>query len=253
MRRSSNAWITSFGGVLVACGGADPMPETPGSLVAPIVVAVPSSMSFADEITVLLATDQLADIYYSLDGSFPMGATGSRYEGPISLETTRLVTFIGVTRDGLWSEPRSELYRHEPPSMVTRQVPRRLQLEPNFYFFRGRPYSEEPVKQTFVVRSIGTGIVTLFDLELTANPTGGSFWRDGAFRVVGLERLDASGAVLGPLSAVTNVELAPDEAIRVTVEHQPREFMASAVIEISSDDEATAEPRRIELWGRVIK
>ena len=78
--------------------------------VAPIVSASPVGGNYYAPQTVTLKADEIADIYYTLDGSTPTKSS-TRYAAPISVTSSKKLSYIGVDSLGNISGVKTQVYR----------------------------------------------------------------------------------------------------------------------------------------------
>jgi hypothetical protein len=233
--RPLNRW---FAMVAVSCAscGDETTPSRELNDAALSVRAEPPGHTFDGTVRIELAADRPAAIYYTLDGSSPTSETAQLYEHPLDLSEGTLLTFIGVSSDGAWSEPRVELYQQKREQTPTRTPRHALDVSTDAIFFSVE--SEHPPVETVRIRSTGLDRARVDRLELAVNPTGGAFYEQGIFRIRALPALPVS--------------LAPGETLEVELEYQPTATLRSAALVIVSNDERTTDGvHLIQLWGRV--
>lgn len=234
--RSPRNLIAAIASTAFACGVEGETESTKAPLE---VEAIPHGHTFEGQTTVELTSSRPAQIFFSLAGEDPIGPSGQRYEGPIELQDAALVTFVAISDDGIWSEPRTELYRPAPDDSTPALTARALEIDRNNHFFSAPAGSDDLMYATFTARSVGLDRVVVSDLYIGVNPTGWGFFEDDVFTIV-----DHPGV---PLT------LAPGEALELTVAYRPTATLRSAVLVFASDDERSSEGYRlVELWGRVI-
>ena len=77
---------------------------------APVVTASPVGGNYYAPQTVTLKANEAADIYYTLDGSTPTKSS-TRYTAPISVTSSKKLSFIGVDSIGNISGVKAQVYR----------------------------------------------------------------------------------------------------------------------------------------------
>ena len=77
---------------------------------APVVTASPVGGNYYAPQTVTLKADEIADIYYTLDGSTPTKSS-TRYAAPISVTSSKKLSYIGVDSLGNISGVKTQVYR----------------------------------------------------------------------------------------------------------------------------------------------
>ena len=201
------------------------------------VAAEPSGTEFSGSVEVRLNSSTPAEIYYTLDGESPSGPGALRYEGPLTLTDSTLLSFIAVTDSGAWSVPKVELY--EPTeTLIAKTEPsnRALRLSTKNIFFQAHP-GDGGVQQVVTVRSVGVQRVHIKQVVIGYNPAGGSFFRPEVFEV---------------LAGQGERWLAPGESLEVLLRYTPTESFSSAALLFDTDAEAVEDGLYyVELWGRI--
>lgn len=214
---------------------AEERPDVRGASVS--VAAEPSGTEFSGSVEVRLNSSTPAAIFYTLDGESPSGPDALRYEGPMTLTDSTLLSFIAVTDSGAWSAPQVELY--EPTEELvanTNPSARALRLSTKNIFFQAQP-GEAQVQQVVTVRSVGVQRVHIHQVVIGYNPAGGSFYRPEVFEV---------------LAGQGERWLAPGESLEVLLRYTPTESFSSAALLFDTDADAVENGLYyVELWGRI--
>lgn len=214
---------------------AEERPEVRGASVS--VVAEPAGTEFSGSVEVRLNSSTPADIFYTLDGESPSGPGALRYEGPLTLTDSTLLSFIAVTDLGAWSVPKVELYQPTDEVVAKTQLSARaLRLSTKNLFFQAQP-GEGSVQQVITVRSVGVQRVRIKEVMIGYNPAGGSFFRPEVFEV---------------LAGEGERWLAPGESLEVLLRYTPTESFSSAALLFDTDADAVdGGLYYVELWGRI--
>jgi hypothetical protein len=233
--RPLNRWFAMVAVSCASCGDeATPSRELNDATLS--VRAEPTGHTFDGTVRIELAADRPAAIYYTLDGSSPTSETARRYEHPLELSEGTLLTFVGVSADGVWSEPRVELYEQKREQTPTRIPRHALEVSTDAIFFSVE--SEHPPVETVRIRSTGLDRARIDRLELAVNPTGAAFYEEGIFRL--------------RMRPALPISLAPGEMLEIELEYQPTATLRSAALVIVSNDERTSDGVHVvQLWGRV--
>ena len=237
--RTQSRWMLVGVVLLIApgCGGEEA--PTPTKITPLEVAANPPGRTFQEmTTTVELAASRPAEIFYTIDGQDPIGASALVYTGPLVLEQNTLVTFIAVSEDGIWSEPQTERYTFPVEATRVNPVERGLAIDRNNHFFSVEPGNIDRVATTFTLRSVGLRTVNVSNIYIGVNPKGWGFFEDGIFRLE---------------NTPTELALAPGETLTITLSYQPTQTLRSAALVIESDDLRSEDGYvLVELWGRVI-
>jgi hypothetical protein len=202
------------------------------------VSAQPPGYDFENQTQVTLAPSKPANIYYTTDSSAPSDKNGSLYQGPITLTTSTLLSFIAVSDDGIWSKPVAELYSLMPAPPTVSQAPRLLKTDPDSLVFTVAPVDRDvPQQQQLRIESFGSSPVTIQSITLDANPKGTAFWDPTAFS-------------LGALTLPTT--LVPGQQLEIDVTYMPSDSFKSAAVMIQSDENPNSGSRMVEVWGRIL-
>ncbi len=229
--------MTIGAGILLlnACGADELAPaEKPSGL---FVAAMPSGFTFEQRTHVELTSSRPAEIYYSTDGRTPTAEDGTRYDGPIEITDSTLLSFIAISGDGVWSAPGSELYRPMADNGAPELVPRILDLEQDVLFFDARPGRRDRVERSLRLRSRGNESVRVQAIYLAKNRSSLGFYEEGVFRI----EAGAESRLLGP-----------GETMDVVMSYEPTSSFRGATLVIESDEQRHGGIQTVELWGRVL-
>lgn len=222
---------------LVACGGEETPSSTESRRSALLVSANPPGGTYTEALEVTLDSGGVGDIYYTLDGTSPVGTDALRYEGALQISDQTLLTFTAVTESGVWSEPRKELYVVEPELVAPDPLGRVLSVDDDQIYFSAE-LGQEMLSQTVTVRSTGFDRVRIDRVFLSANPGSSSFFEPGRFDLVG-----------APTEAMY---LDPGATIELTVHYYPTNILRTAAIIIDSNEEKSRDGRVIiNVLGRI--
>lgn len=201
------------------------------------VAAEPSGTEFSGSVEVRLNSSAPAEIFYTLDGESPSGPGALRYDGPLTLTDSTLLSFIAVTDSGAWSVPQVELYEPTEELIAKNELSvRALRLSTRNLFFQAQP-GEPEVQQVVTLRSVGVQRIHIKQVLIGYNPAGGSFFRPEVFEV---------------LAGAGERWLAPGESLEVLLRYTPTESFSSAALLVDTDAEAVEDGLYyVELWGRI--
>lgn len=221
----------------LACG---PEPEEPLRTIQTSdfrVSASPRGQTFEGSISVALESDRPAQVYYTLGGASPTGEGAQLYEGPILLEEQSLLTFVGVTDDGVWSTPQVELYTKKEEARSATPQRRALSISTDILYFEAR-HGDDIQRRSLRIRSVGLERVRLSRVGIGVSQGGWAFYEPDVFTLE------------DPIA--DDHDLWPGQELELAVRYQPSETIRGAALYLQTDDTRVTDGLHvIQLWGRI--
>lgn len=215
--------------LVVGCGAGE-LESTEAR--APIVVALPEGKTFESPLEVRLEADSPSAIFYTLDGTSPNGLDALRYEDPLTLDDTTLLSFVARSDEGLWSARGTELYEHFVPPEPFRPLERALEVSEDVVFFTAEP-GEETLEETIRVRSVGLQAVRFDAVYISAQ---GAFHEPGVFE----------------MEAPSLTSLPPGETMDILIRYRVTQTLRTAELVLETNDLKAEDGRwTILLGGRL--